>query len=42
MLWKLLGLQRKLDALFGEAWLRLSLVGGRARAPLEALRRPEN
>lgn len=30
MIWKLLGLQRKLDALFDEGWVNLGLFGGHA------------
>jgi hypothetical protein len=29
MLWKLLGLQKKLDALFDDAWVTLGLSSGR-------------
>jgi hypothetical protein len=32
MLWKLLGLQKKLDALFDDGWVTLGLSSGRASA----------
>jgi hypothetical protein len=32
MLWKLLGLQKKLDALFDDGWVTLGLSSGRVSA----------
>jgi hypothetical protein len=32
MLWKLLGLQKKLDALFDDGWVTLGLSSGRVGA----------
>ena len=32
MLWKLLGLQKKLDALFDDGWVTLGLSSGRGNA----------
>jgi hypothetical protein len=33
MLWKLLGLQKKLDALFDDGWVGLGFASHRANAP---------
>ncbi len=44
MLWKLLGLQKKLDALFDDGWVRLGLASERsgpsAASELAALTEP--
>lgn len=40
MIWRLLGLQKKLDSLFNDGWVNLGLSSDRSRRPAAFAQRP--